>query len=665
MSWSWIFIGQDFSQGFQLLEKGNFKEAATYFEQARAAYPNNLTAKVCYGRAIGLSGKAEEANTLFETLYLKLPDNQEIALNYAESLLWTAQPDKALTVYKKLLDKQPELFTALLGQANAQASDQQYELALSSIEKAIRLAPENTNALTSLKFIRLGLANQYKFEGKIGKARALLQQNLQQFPADSHVLNSWADLEIGQGNYEKAEGFYRQLTHPIEALLGQSLALHLQKKNKTALQYAQEAHAHATASSDRTWIQKAQQRLVQAMLWNKKYKQARKAIDTATNQGLGIQEIRPLEASWAMYTGQIRTAISCYEKILIDDVQSFDGNLGIANAYFALGDLESALNYAHRTLKFFPNQKDAKGLIKKIEQQQTPVLSSAASIAEDNGDNRAEQLSLNVQLPVSNRFSMKAGFSRRKTENKITQDSAVQSTFAVGASYQIHNKTRILADLGVISTNGNQQQYKGLQGGVYLEAAPLSRQYLKVGVSRSLQNFNAALLNEALYMNSLVINHNITTAKGLGWYTGYDFTSQSDENTRHNLFTSVYGNLFPSLKVGGNYQYLSFKNQEPLRYFSPAQYHSAELFASFNHSTKKWKFNLDAAIGKQWIESQAAMNVLRIQGGIDYTFSPQFQLGVFGQYSNSASATATGFEIQEIGIRLRWNFLKQPVYRLQ
>ena len=55
-----IFFGQfifaqeiDINKGFQLLEKGDFEEAETFFYDYLKVDPENKTAKLCYGRAVG------------------------------------------------------------------------------------------------------------------------------------------------------------------------------------------------------------------------------------------------------------------------------------------------------------------------------------------------------------------------------------------------------------------------------------------------------------------------------------------------------------------------------------------------------------------------------------------------------------------------------------
>jgi thioredoxin-like negative regulator of GroEL len=64
-----ILIAQnEMQEGFTLLEKGDFEEAESFFIAYLKNNPENKTAKLCYGRAVGLSGEPEKATGLFAEL---------------------------------------------------------------------------------------------------------------------------------------------------------------------------------------------------------------------------------------------------------------------------------------------------------------------------------------------------------------------------------------------------------------------------------------------------------------------------------------------------------------------------------------------------------------------------------------------------------------------
>ena len=54
-------FSQNMDTGFQYLESGEFAQAETFFSNILEQFPDNKTAKLCYGRAVGLNGNPQKA----------------------------------------------------------------------------------------------------------------------------------------------------------------------------------------------------------------------------------------------------------------------------------------------------------------------------------------------------------------------------------------------------------------------------------------------------------------------------------------------------------------------------------------------------------------------------------------------------------------------------
>ena len=80
-------FSQNMKEGFTYLETGKYPQAETFFKTILKEYPNNKTARLCYGRAIGLNGNSAEAKNIFSSLVEDYPNDFEVKLNYGESLL--------------------------------------------------------------------------------------------------------------------------------------------------------------------------------------------------------------------------------------------------------------------------------------------------------------------------------------------------------------------------------------------------------------------------------------------------------------------------------------------------------------------------------------------------------------------------------------------------
>ncbi|WP_378178679.1 tetratricopeptide repeat protein [Aquimarina sp. SS2-1] len=662
--------GQDMTQGFNYLENGNYVKAKVFFNDILTDFPDNRTAKLCYGRAVGLLGDSQEAVSIFTELKEKYPDDLEIKLNYAESLLWNKDYEKAEAYYVKIIEENSNSFAAVLGYANTLSNLKKYSLALKTVNKALEIQEGNTNALISRKYIRLGYAFTLSQDKQYEKALTLLDQNLQDFPDDKDTLLNKANIYLVINQYADAEEmYYKTAKSPKDSIIslqGLSLVAHKRHKEKKALDLATESLTKAKKlASDSELLLSSYERYIQALFWNRKFKAAKAAIDELQNKYPGNSKLLGLQASYGMYTSDFRMSLDQYNKILDSDKSSFDGNLGIANAYRASGLDMKAYEFAFKTLSFYPKQPDAEKLISDLKISHTPFIENKTAYTFDNGNNEAINTNFNVEIPLSTKLKVKSSYSFRSTENTSTNVKAESNEASIGLDYKFSGKVTLKTNIGFNSSNAETDNYTGIIAEAILSIKPFKLQNLDVGYKREFQNFNADLIDREIIMNNYSLNYNLGTNFNLGWYTQAIYTSQSDDNTRNLLFTSLYYNVLnrPVLKVGLNYQYISFKNQVPTIYFSPSSFNLAEFFGEIlNDQNQNWFYSLSAAVGRQYVEEDPASTTFRAEGKIGHHFSKRFKANIYGKYSNIASATAAGFEFTEIGFKLKWYFLEKPIF---
>ncbi|MBT8393954.1 MAG: tetratricopeptide repeat protein [Flavobacteriaceae bacterium] len=665
---------QNMQKGFTYLETGNYKNAETFFSQILEDYPDNKTARLCYGRAVGLNGNPEKANTLFIELLQDHPNDFEVKLNYGESLLWNKDFTKAKTYFKGLITEDPKSFAALLSYANTLSNLKEYEDALNYVNKALEVIPGNPNALNSKKYIYLGYAYQNQLAQNYDKAETLLSKNLELFGDDKDTLLNLANLYLIWEKYDEAETMYNRLAEQPEnkilALNGLALVSHLNGKEKTALNLSTQAYKNITEHTDTNVAQQTSERYAQALIWNKSYKAAKNLIDSLIVQHPNENWVLALRATLNIYKSNFKQSLIDYNRILENDSTSFDGNLGKANALKALGRYDEAYIWAENTLKFYNNQKDAVNFINQMNSSFAPSLVSKVAHTFDNGDNKAYDFTNDVVYPLSTKFSLLGNYSYRSTNNTVTDNSAKANNASLGVSYQLVPNVTFKGTAGIASAKAESTDYTQLLTDVSFNIKSLKLQTLDIGYRRQVESFNADLLDRELVQNNFYANYNLNTNFNLGWFTQYMHTSQNDDNTRNLLFTSLYYNLLskPSLKVGLNYQYITFKDQVPTIYFSPEKFNAGEVFINLIKDLaitkpKEWFYNLTAAYGFQFIEDDTKQSAYRLQGAFGYKFSQRSLLNVYGTHSNIASATAAGFTFTEIGIRFKWYLTHKPVFR--
>ncbi|CAL2078799.1 Tetratricopeptide repeat-containing protein [Tenacibaculum sp. 190524A02b] len=143
------------NKGFIYLEKGDFAKAELFFEDFLEKHPKNKTAKLCYGRALGLNGNPSKAKLIFDELLSTEPKNLEFNINAAECLLWNKEFDLALEKYIFLQKNYPENPIIELGLANTYSNLKKYHKAIQHYQKSIKL---NNKILG----IYIGLAYTYQ-----------------------------------------------------------------------------------------------------------------------------------------------------------------------------------------------------------------------------------------------------------------------------------------------------------------------------------------------------------------------------------------------------------------------------------------------------------------------------------------------------------------------
>lgn len=683
-SWLFLFISlniisQEMKEGFNYLETGKYKKAEFFFKEVLKTYPKNKTARLCYGRAVGLLGESEKAIQLFTSLLQDYPSDFEVKLNYAESLLWNTNFLKAKKYYEKLIKENSTSFSALLGYANTLSNLKEFTNALIYVDKALTVLPGNQNALVSKKYIHLGLANEKVSNQKYDDAERILKENFTSFKDDKETLLNLANLYLISKRIDKAIKTYEVIgenpENKLTSLNGISLAHHINGDDKTALSFSKKAFESLDNTTSEKLKNKTIERYIQALIWCKKYALAELAISKLLDNNKNPENwILALNATLNIYKSNFKKSLEYYNLILKKDSTSFEGNLGKANTLKASGDFNNAYKSAENTLIYHENQRDAMNFIKELDLSFTPFVETKVSYSYDNGNNEANVYNVNSEIPFSTKFKILANYQYRTTSNNVTNLKAVSNNLLLGASYQLSNNLTLKGSLGVVSSDSETKKYNQLLSDISIHMKPFKLQNLELGYKRDIQNFNAELLDREIVQNNLILNYSVNTNFNLGWFTQYYYTFQSDENTRNLLFTSLYYQLLekPSLKVGINYQNISFKNQVPTIYFSPNKFNALELFIDLvkDESAAKNKelfYGLTAAAGFQFIEGGDKQSTYRVQAKLGYKFSDRSLINIYGLQSNIASAVAsanaTSFTFTEFGLRFKWILFRDPIFK--
>lgn len=633
------------------MESGAFKDAANYFSEQLKQFPDNKTVQICFARSIGLSNDPELALKKFIALDQQYPGDLEVRLNLAESYLWNGQYQDALQNYLELTASHPRSFAAMLGLANSYSNTQNYPEAFEAIEKAISIDPQNQGAKTSKFYILLGYADQQKKAKNFEKAESLLELLRCEHQSNTQVLQAFGMLLFEQKQYEDAAEMFNAVKDPVIRLTHLALTSQAKGKSKAALDFAEEAVNQVNPDKFEDY-RLAQERYVQALLWNEKFAQAKKQIDGLANEPRMQKSYLSLLANWYGYTDRPVQSLATYNLLLTQNPTSFDALMGKANALKALNKKEQATQMLDSVLKYYPGQADALSLKAAISESLKTVVSTQFAFQQDNDQNDTYFTGVRLELPLNANHGFSLNYGFRETTQQSTGLEATSNQITLGYTRKIHNRTTATAAAGFTKVTTGAAPYTQWNAKLELNTRLMARNSFILSYERTIQDFNASLLAEELVLNNYVLSNNSMLVGKLGWYTQGRFIAISDDNTSTQLFTSLYYSLGKKylFKFGLNYQFLQFQEDRSELYFSPESFHSGELFGRFDHSAKRIKIGAELALGRQLINQDEPMNTFRSSLDLRYNYNSRINLGIFGRYSNSASDAASGFSFYQIGL---------------
>lgn len=654
-------------QGFNLMEKGEFGEATVFFQDyLQKVDKNDKTALLCYGRAVGLGGDVAKAQETFQALLQAYPADYEVTLNLGESYLWEKQAPKARVIYEQLVARDSNNFVALLGLANTYAALKEYEKSAVTIEKALKQDnPNKQNAKVSKKYILLALADTEMKNRELKKSKAIIENLLVLYPNDKDVLLLAATIELVSEKFARAKDYFSQAIVAdsliaSQAYLGISYSEFMLKKSSKALKTSELA---ISSAKDKTQLLNAYIGKVNALGWNKKFKEAFILLDTLAVQYPQKWEVQSAVARLRVWNNQAKKGIEVYEQLVANDSLQREVIAGYVDALIANGWEKRALVEIDKQLLRFPDFYDLKKMQRKVQLNNSLQVKTQAYMSSDNGNNISQNLKTDIQLPSNGKFKPVLKVNIRKIADNDASQSAV-TQIAVGGIFKINNRLTSNVYVGLFSAKTTHNTFSQPFVDLSINKKMGKRQSIELGIKKDMQTYNSALVNQQLKSLDLRLMYATQSAKRLGLYTENIWSKYSDANTRFLSFASFYVNLKnePTIKTGINATCLTFHNQVSSQYFSPKKYMSAELFIQSENMqvpSAKLLYQVNVAVGKQKIEDFSAQNMYRVNAKLGYRWADWGYCAAYFLRSNSVTTNALGYRYNEIGVECNIHFLKK------
>lgn len=652
-------------KGFDLLESGEFNAAENFFKPIYSEFPNNRTAALCYARAVGLSGNPLKAIEIFQILEKNHPEDPEIKLNLAEANLWNKTPESALEIYSELIKTQPNDFGINLGLANTFSILKNYDKALKFVNRSLEISPNNPNAVVSKKYIQLGRANNFFIDGNTNQATAILSKLLEKYQNDKDVLLSLINIKIATNQLSIAKDLGNKFNRNTEDSLyyqtSNSLISYIEGREKQSLKQAKRSFRHVDSVKNNDLKATILERYIQSLIWNRKFEQAAMQLEI-DKINLKNEQVFNLQISLSIAKKDWRKALNLVDSLLENDPTSINAKTLKASILKGLNKPKEAIEQLEEVFKTSPNNLEATKLKKAIEGQYQPKIEVSSSVISDNGGNSSITYDVLGKLHLNSTLSSGLRYSQITTMNRESSKASFER-MNLELKQIISSKITGKLDLGLGMSRFSEILKKNFNYDASLNLALFKNQTLQIGTSKRTETFNADLIASDLNISSIYLIHSFNPNPIFGSYIQLRRNTLSDKNESHSGFISAYTTISKKLglKTGMNYQFLSFETSNPNLYFSPESFNSFEIFAAITkdgRSQKDLYYNISATIGTQKDSFNGNMLSYRIQGNIGYKFSKRIGGELFGNYTNIASASATGFQFNQMGIRI--NYFPSP-----
>jgi len=649
--------------GFVMLESQEYLKASEFFNNILEEYPQNKTARICYGRAVGLGGDTELGLKIFKSLSVDHPQDYEVELNVAEAYMWQKEFDKAYIVYQKLLEIDSNNYVANLGFANANASMNENTVALRYINKAISISSENQGAKISKKYILLALADKARHAWNYEEAHKNLDEVFELYSNDSDAILVRAVVYLSEQHLDEALECYKTLAYKeptkIEALIGLSYTYLLQNNAKKSLMYAKQATALAnTLEVDEKLYLRSAINEVNALAFSRKYQDASSLLSRLESNYPDAIEVKLAQARIKVWSKDAKEGLKMYEAMTDKHPQSFELYMGQAEAQRALKESKKAIQLIEEALVLQPMQPDAHRLLEQLKNQHRTVLSLDAFTSKDIGGNDATEGKVYLEMSAGDKHRIYTHYHYRNAMQPGANTQSKQRVFLIGDRWSYGANLTLEASVGKVYGSNTENIFNNTLFNVGGRINLIKYHEFGLKYMREAYNYTVDLINSGIIMNNLSASYAYRSPVGVGTYSHYIKTSQTDDNGRDLWFSSVYYHInnSPQYKIGVNGSSLNYDWQASELYFSPDDLRTGELFfETSNLSTRitPFSYRFLMAVGKQKIEEQQAQNTRRIELQLGYQLMNQLQTEIYIQHNNAAQANAIGFSFTSYGLKCR------------
>lgn len=514
------------------------------------------------------------------------------------------QFQQAIALFEQVTATHPELLEPWLQLGELYRDEGRYDRSRECYQQALQKTPDRFS-------VEVELAHLLRLQERFEEALQALQQLRQQKPENLEVLLTLAQT-------------YQDLDQPLPALELYDLILGRQPDNVPALV----GRARVQAESNPV--------------------QAEQTLDDYLASDSSNADARLAKAGLYMDEERWKEAQEQISAVLLTHPENSAAYLNQAQFWRRQGWDDRAEQAYRDGLRWAPQQRQLSKGLADLQREHAPALEPIARRYRDSSGNHMDSLGARFSFDLD-RLNRVWLVDERRSLSQPSLGSRSLQFLEAGWNGRVSEDLFVQARVG--STQGLAT------GGLELHYTPTSQDRL---------TFHAQ--NQVL-VDTLQLSQNAVRFQDLGIYYRHQFTPEDQleigygrgffsDNNQRNAYNFGYFHTFqrtgPLLSLGVAGRSLAYAHPTNLGYFSPDQFHTAQiLFRLDNHvPDDPWMYSLEAGIGKQ----TGGQTITSLSGSLGYRFNDHFEIEASSLSSNSSLGTNAGFSYSLQTLRMLLRF---------
>jgi tetratricopeptide (TPR) repeat protein len=392
--------------------------------------------------------------------------------------------------------------------------------------------------------------------------------------------------------------------------------------------------------------------LAKVLSWSDRLQEAEAEADIVLKDYPENQDALLVKANTLRWRGEAAASIPVYEKALAQG-ENFDVRIGLASAYLAIGEKETAKEVGKPLQPLYPYQKRE---FAKFSDALCGMRASHIGIQYgyygDSDHNRLNRSTLSYGFWAGR---WEAELNARLTDAKdLTRHTKTEDVWMMAHSQT--GRLGLSAGAGVSRMEDNDAAYRATGQ----MKADIGMNWGSVAVSASRDAFSdtAQLIENRIVRTSGSLGLVETFSPRLTLSESYTHSGYSDNNDADDFQLTARSAVllsFPKISTGYRFRYWDFRRQSRSGYFDPNHFISHQIFVSLYAEKNAFYVSLDPYSGYQSFTRYGEKT-----SGIFAGFSASAgwrmkkctSLELDGEGSNYAAGTAAGFNYYLLGGRL-------------